>query len=71
MAATGHATPAVFARYVHLTEGDVRAFVDENRAEFQPPADAEVWFVRHSNVNDWAVVWRTRRRLHYLGYSQG
>lgn len=55
----------------HLTDGDLRAFVDENRAEFQPPADGDIWFTMHSNVNDWGVVWRSRRHLHYVGYSQG
>ena len=48
-------------------------FVNRERRSFQEACapGSRLLFQRHSDVNDWAVIWGTDARLNYRGYSQG
>jgi hypothetical protein len=48
-------------------------FVNRERRSFQEQCTpgSRLLFQRHSDVNDWAVIWGTDARLNYLGFSQG
>lgn len=50
-----------------------RAFIDEERAEFQPPCvpARELVFSTHSGVNDWSALWCAGEQIAFLAFSQG
>lgn len=49
------------------------AFIDLERAEFQPRpgAGARVWLASESNVNTWTLVYAVDGTLAFLAYDQG
>lgn len=66
-----------FRWLVDAEEGDVEpellAFVDAQRAEFQPDLASvdEAFFDPDSNVNAWKLVYRAGGTLHFIAFDQG
>ena len=51
----------------------MRAFVEKERAEFQPPPGerSRVWFSPDSGVNFWSLVYEQDGLLHFIDFDQG
>lgn len=54
-----------------FTPAHLAAFVEENRAPFQPPPGTSAWFDPASDVNAWTLVYYAEGAVHYLAYAQG
>ncbi len=54
-----------------LTAAHLAAFVEENRASFQPAVATHAWFDPESSVNGWTLVYYAEGAVHYLAYDQG
>lgn len=59
--------------FAWLIDGEVRAFLMESKAAFQPKpsADGRAYFERLSTVNSWAAVYFAEGTLNYLAFDQG